>query len=248
MENKLIAKVDGREIRESHLASLIQNLGQQAARFNGPEGRKQLVDELITQELFYSDALEKGMDQDAEFIAALDNMKSNLLKQYALNKLLSTIAISDEEAQAHFDQNKEMFKPQPSARASHILVDTKEEADTIFKAIQDGLSFEDAASKYSNCPSKERGGDLGEFNKGQMVPEFEEAVFSMEEGAISEPVQTQFGFHLIKLIHVNTGADVAFEDVKDRVKQYCASVKSNMIYAQKQAELKDKYTVETFEN
>lgn len=248
MNNKLIAKVDGRAITEADLNALIQNLGPNAARFSSNDGRKKLIDELITQELFYSDAIENGLDKEEAFIAALETMKSNLLKQYALNKLLSNITISDEEALAHFEKNPDMFKPQPSARASHILVSTEEEALAIAKEIEEGLAFEDAALKYSSCPSKERGGDLGEFSTGQMVPEFEQAVFSMKDGEISGPVQTQFGCHLIKAISIKEGAPVKFDDVKDQVKHYCSSVKSNLVYAEKQATLKAKYNVEIAEN
>ena len=247
MNTNIIAKVDGREVTEQDLHALVQNLGQNAARFSGPEGRKQLVEELITQELFYSDALEKGLDKDAEFIAALDSMKNNLLKQYALSKLLSSITVSDEEAEAYFNAHTEMFKPQPSATASHILVSTQEEAEKILTEINEGLDFAEAASKYSSCPSNARGGDLGQFQKGQMVPEFEEAVFSMQPDEISAPVQTQFGFHIIKAGQVNEATDVTFEEVKENVKRHCAQVKSNEIYLNKQTELKAKYPVEIIE-
>ena len=197
MENKVIAVVDGREVTESHLVSLVQSLGQNAARFAGEGGRKQLVEELITQELFYSDAIANGLDKDAEFLAAAENMYNTLLKQYALSKLLGTVTVSDEEAESYFNDHKDTFKSGPSARASHILVDSKEQAEAILEEINGGLSFEEAASKYSSCPSRERGGDLGEFGKGQMVPEFENAVFNMKAGEVSAPIQTQFGYHVL---------------------------------------------------
>lgn len=244
MENKVIAVVDGREVTESHLVSLVQSLGQNAARFAGEGGRKQLVEELITQELFYSDAIANGLDKDAEFLAAAENMYNTLLKQYALSKLLGTVTVSDEEAESYFNDHKDTFKSGPSARASHILVDSKEQAEAILEEINSGLSFEEAASKYSSCPSRERGGDLGEFGKGQMVPEFENAVFNMKAGEVSAPIQTQFGYHIIKVASVNEGEDAKFEDVKDRVKQLVMSMKHNEVYTAKQAELKSKYTVE----
>ncbi|MBP3911577.1 MAG: peptidylprolyl isomerase [Niameybacter sp.] len=244
MENKVIAVVDGREVTESHLVSLVQSLGQNAARFAGEGGRKQLVEELITQELFYSDAIANGLDKDAEFLAAAENMYNTLLKQYALSKLLGTVTVSDEEAESYFNDHKDTFKSGPSARASHILVDSKEQAEAILEEINGGLSFEEAASKYSSCPSRERGGDLGEFGKGQMVPEFENAVFNMKAGEVSAPIQTQFGYHIIKVASVNEGEDAKFEDVKDRVKQLVMSMKHNAVYTAKQAELKAKYTVE----
>lgn len=244
MENKVIAVVDGREVTESHLVSLVQSLGQNAARFAGEGGRQQLVEELVTQELFYSDALANGLDKDEEFLAAAENMYSTLLKQYTLSKLLGTVKVSDEEAEEYFNGHKDNFKSGPSARASHILVDSKEAAEAILEEINGGLSFEEAASKYSSCPSKERGGDLGEFGRGQMVPEFENAVFSMKVGEVSAPVQTQFGYHLIKVVSVNEGEDAKFEEVKDKVKQLVMSMKHNEVYTAKQAELKAKYTVE----
>ncbi len=84
--------------------------------------------------------------------------------------------------------------------ASHILVDTEEEANKILQSIQaHEISFEDAAKKFSKCPSRENGGDLGFFGRGVMVKEFEDVAFSAEEGEVSAPVQTQFGWHLIKV-------------------------------------------------
>ena len=87
-----------------------------------------------------------------------------------------------------------------AVRASHILVDSKEEAVQLRQDIADGkISFEDAASQYSKCPSGQRGGDLGVFTRGQMVKTFEDAAFSAPVGEVTEPVKTQFGYHLIKV-------------------------------------------------
>ena len=87
-----------------------------------------------------------------------------------------------------------------SVRASHILVGTEKEAVNIKHAIDhDMISFEEAAQKYSKCPSGQRGGDLGYFGRGQMVPEFEQAAFSLPVDEVSEPVKTNFGYHLIKV-------------------------------------------------
>ncbi len=86
-----------------------------------------------------------------------------------------------------------------TVRAKHILVKTKEEADEIKKLLDNGADFDTLAKQYSLCPSKEKGGDLGYFNRGQMVPEFENAAFSTPIGGISEPVQTRFGWHIIKV-------------------------------------------------
>ncbi len=84
-------------------------------------------------------------------------------------------------------------------RASHILVDTKEQADSLKKQIDGGADFAALAEKHSSCPSSENGGDLGFFGRGMMVKPFEDAAFALSVGAVSGPVQTQFGWHLIKL-------------------------------------------------
>jgi peptidyl-prolyl cis-trans isomerase C len=83
-------------------------------------------------------------------------------------------------------------------RASHILVDQEYQAQDLIKKIKEGSSFEELAKKFSKCPSSDDGGDLGHFSRGMMVPEFDQAVFALSPGELSEPVRTQFGYHLIK--------------------------------------------------
>lgn len=90
-------------------------------------------------------------------------------------------------------------------RASHILVDTKEQAETLLQDIDSGVPFEDLAKEYSKCPSGRDGGDLRWFGKGMMVKPFEDAAFSLKKGEISEPIETQFGWHLIKLTDIDEG-------------------------------------------
>ncbi len=88
-------------------------------------------------------------------------------------------------------------------RARHILVENKHEAEDIIKHIGEGKEFVDMAAKFSKCPSGKGGGDLGVFSSGQMVPPFEDAVKALEVGQVSEPVQTQFGYHIIERLDAN---------------------------------------------
>jgi peptidyl-prolyl cis-trans isomerase C len=243
MENKTLAVVDGRKVTEKDLSFLLQSIGQNAAQFQGEAGRKQLIDELVMQELLYSDALKQGYDQDAEFKEALDQMQRSLLKQYSLNKLLTAISIPDEELLAYFNSHQELFKKPETAVASHILVSTEEEATSIANEIKEGLDFAEAASKYSSCPSKAEGGNLGEFSRGRMVPEFEVATFALEPGEMSGPVQTQFGYHLIKLTSKNESATPSFEEVKENVRGQLLQIKQGETYTNKKAELEAEYSV-----
>lgn len=245
MENKVLAVVNGNEIKQSDIFSLMQNLGQNAMRFQSPEGQKQLLDQLIMEQMLHDDAVQSGLDQEEAFVAALDQMKKSLLSQYAVNKLLSPITVSDEEAKAYFEAHKDEFKAKESATASHILVSTEEEANNILAEINGGMDFADAARKYSSCPSKDAGGVLGEFGRGQMVPEFEDAVFNMNIGEISSaPVKTQFGYHIIKVTDKKDATDAKFEDVKQQVERVCVAEKQNSTYMAKQDELKGKFSVE----
>lgn len=244
MEDKLLAVVDGREIKDSDVFSLMQNLGQNAGQFQGEEGKAHLLNEIVAQELLYSDAIENKLANDDEFQTVLKQMEKSLLIQYAANKLITSIKVTDEDAKAFFDANPDMFKPEVSATAKHILVADKETADKALEEIRGGLSFADAALEYSTCPSKDHGGELGEFTRGRMVPEFEDAAFSMKPGEISEPVQTQFGYHIIELDSITEPNDVTFDEVKDQVMQHVTATKQNEAYAAKQEELKGKYAVE----
>lgn len=247
MENKLIAIVDGREVRESDFNMLMNNLGQNAAYFQGEEGRKKLVEELIMHEMVYSDALENDLEKDEEFINVMNVMKKSMLQQYGLSKILNQVTVSDEEILEYYEKNKKLFVTGEMVRASHILVDTEEKANEILEDITDGLSFEEAAEQFSSCPSKSAGGDLGQFGRGQMVKEFEDAAFSMKKGEISEPVKTQFGYHIIKLTDHISASDSSLEDVKEDIRKNCIIAKQDKVYLDKKSELKEKYKVEIFE-
>ncbi|TCT16237.1 peptidyl-prolyl cis-trans isomerase C [Natranaerovirga pectinivora] len=243
MENKLLATVDGRPITQADIQSLMQNLGQNAAQFSSPQGQRQLLDEVIAQELLYSDAVENNLEKEDDFLKVLDQMKKSLLIQYAANKLMTSVSVNEKEVKAYYDANQAMFAQPKKIAASHILVDSEEEANEILEEINNGLDFAEAASKYSNCPSNESGGSLGEFGQGQMVPEFENAAFSMSAGEISKPVKTQFGYHLIKVDSVNEPQVSSFEQVKAQVEKQCLSEKQREVYSTKQEALKGKYPV-----
>lgn len=244
MENNILAVVDGRAIKQSDLYELLRSIGQNAVQFQSEEGQKQLVDELVMQELLYSDAIKQGLDKEAEFTAALEQMTGSLLKQYAMGKLLESVTATDEEVKAYYEAHQAQFTTGESAKANHILVATLEEAEKIAEEIKGGLSFAEAAKKYSTCPSASQGGALGEFTRGRMVPEFEAATFAMQPGEISAPVQTQFGYHIIELEALTPAGTSSLEAVKDQVKEQCVLAKRQALYLAKRKELESQYTVE----
>ena len=147
-------------------------------------------------------------------------------------KLLSIIA-----------DHSEWFQKPEAVRASHILVDELERAKEIRNEIHQGLSFEEAAKKYSTCPSKQVEGDLGEFERGKMVPEFEEAAFNLKEGELSEPVKTQFGYHLIKLQYKKEAGMRTIDEVREQIRQQMIREKQEEKYFQTMEEFKNRYNV-----
>jgi peptidyl-prolyl cis-trans isomerase C len=219
---------------------------QMAMQFQSPEGIKRVVHEMVNQELLYSDAITEGMDNEDAFQGVLQATKVNLLKGYAFNKIIEDIKVEESELKSFYEENKAMFSQQESIQASHILVEEKDKAEMVLSKLNEGLSFEEAAKEYSTCPSKEAGGSLGEFGRGQMVPEFEEAAFIMEEGAISEPIKTQFGYHIIRLDKKNENKEPTFEEVKEEVQRQLLAKKQENKYTAKIDSLKEKYPVEIY--
>lgn len=243
-EKKVLATVGGREITERDINLVLQSMDQQRAmQFYSEEGRKRVLNELINQELFYLDAIAKGLDQEEEFKRQLEQTKANLMKQYAIRKILDTIRVEDNEVEQYYNENKENFKKPETVKASHILVDEKEKAEEIIDKINGGLSFEEAAEKYSKCPSKDRGGDLGYFSRGRMVPEFEKAAFDMKKGEMVGPVQTQFGYHVIKVYDKKEAEISPLEEIRDKLEQQILAMKQNEVYQKRSNELKKNYEV-----
>ncbi len=243
MEKKVLATVGEKEITNFDVESILGGLDPyQAAHFNSEEGKKQILDDLVNQELLYIEAKENNLEQDEEFQNELKRVQENMLKQYAMNKVLTSVTLTEEEKEAFFEANKSRFVKPDTASAKHILVDSEETANDLLNKINAGeVSFEDAATQNSSCPSKDAGGDLGTFERGQMVPEFDEAVFTMNKGEVTGPVKTQFGYHLIKLEDRNEGGQSEYADVKAEIEKALTYQKQSQAYTNKYSELKSKY-------
>ena len=243
MEKKILAKVGQKEITNLDVQGAIQGLDPfQAQQFQTEEGQKYVLDDLINQELLYMYAKDNKIDQDEEFRNEMKRVEENVLKQYVINKILTSVKLTEEEKKAFFEAQKQSFTKPETASAKHILVDSEEKANDILGKINAGeVSFEDAAKEHSTCPSKDAGGDLGTFGRGQMVPEFENAVFNMNNGEVSGPVKTQFGYHLIKLENKNESSIPEYDEVAEEVGKTLLFQKQGEVYQQKLNEVKEKY-------
>ena len=243
-KDRLVATVEDSEIHESDVVTFVKGMGPElASRFQSEEGVKHVIDELVHQELMYRDAIDRGLDEDEEFLDALAQTKKNLLKSYAFSKIIGNVSVSAEEAKEYYESGQENFSTPETAVASHILVPDEETAKDILKKLEDGEDFRELAKAHSTCPSKDAGGRLGTFTRGQMVDEFDQAVFSMEVGTISEPVKTQFGYHIIRLEEKEEAKEQPFEEVKEHCMREALRLKQQKIYKEKMDELADKYKV-----
>ncbi|HAF60165.1 MAG TPA: peptidylprolyl isomerase [Bacillota bacterium] len=243
-QNTVLATVNGKEITEQDVYAFLSELDPQiAAQFSSPDGVKRLVNELVNGEMLYLYAMENSYDQEEDFKSELERVKANILKKYAVNKILSEVSATEDEITQFYNDNSERFQKPEAVRASHILVDEFEKAKEIQDEIHQGLSFEEAAQKYSTCPSRQVGGDLGEFERGKMVPEFEEAAFNLKEGELSEPVKTQFGYHLIKLQYKNEARLRTIDEVREQIKQQVIRAKQEEKYFNTMEEFKNRYNV-----
>ena len=247
MNSKVLATVNGVTITEAEVDSMVVSLMQHGQNVNNEQGRKMVLEQLISKKLLLLDAQKNLFEYDPEFKKELEMVKNDLLVNFTMKKALEKVTVKDEEVKEYFDKNKEMFVEGEKVGASHILVDSEEKAnDLIAKINAKEVSFEDCARENSSCPSSENGGNLGEFTKGQMVPEFDEACFSMEVGEVRGPVKTQFGFHIIKLNSKSEAKPVEFDTVKEQLKVSLIQEKQQEAYKSKINQLQILYPVDRF--
>ena len=242
--SKVIATVGTEKITQAEFDAMLLALRRQGRDFSDERGRETILDELISQKLFLLDARKNLYEFNPEFKAEMQRVKEEMLVSYAMNKSFESIKVTDTEAKEFYDENKDRLGNGETVNASHILVSEEAEIMRIREEIVSGaITFEDAAKKYSTCPSKEDGGNLGDFGRGQMVPEFEDAAFAMEPGQISEPVKTQFGYHLIKLNSKGTASTPDFDTIKDNIKEHLLREKRQKAFRSKVNQLKILYPV-----
>lgn len=243
-KDKILAKVNGKDITGEDYNIFINSLNPDLRKhLLNTEKNEEVIDELIHQELIYQDAKDKGLDKEEDFQKVLEKAKKSLLLNYYLGKMLSDIAITDKEIEDFYKVHKDHFNTPPTVRASHILVEDLEKAQEIYNKIVNGADFSLEAKENSTCPSKNKGGDLGNFSRGQMVKEFEDAAFSMNVGDISKPIKTEFGYHIIKLTGKNPSKEVSLEDAKDHIIKDIRRQKEQDIYRDKINLLKAKYDI-----
>ena len=219
--NPVLAKVNGAEIRQSDVALAEEELGPSLAQMDPTTKKDNVLAFLIDMKIVAKAAEDKKIADREDFKNRLAFARNRLL----MDNLLSVegkAATTDEAMKKVYEDASKQITGEQEVHARHILVETEDEAKQVSEELKKGADFAELAKKKSKDPGASDGGDLGFFTKDQMVPEFSAAAFALEPGKISDPVKTQFGWHIIKVEEKRNRKAPDFEQVKAQIETYVA--------------------------
>ena len=218
---RVLARVDGAPITEEDIADALQDIGPGLPqKLDGPARQKYVLDYLIDLRLAAGKAKADKLDQGADFARRLDYYHDKLAMESLLNEVGKAATTEEAERKAYDDAAK-ANPPVEEVHARHILLPTEDEAKAALERVKKGEDFAKVAIELSKDPAGD-GGDLGWFTKDRMVPEFADAAFKLQPGQISDPVKSQFGWHIIKLEERRMRTFPPFEELKDQAARFVA--------------------------
>jgi len=216
----VIAKVDGAEVKQSDLTAAEEELAGQLPPMAPEAKRDYLVTYVADMILVAKAAEDRKLGDTDDFKRKMANARSKLLME-ALLQAEAKAAVTDEAMKKVYDEAIKQMAEEEEVSARHILVETEDEAKKVLADLKKGADFLAIAKEKSKDPgSKENGGDLGFFGKEQMVPEFANAAFKLDKGQLSEPVKSQFGWHVIRVDDKRKKQPPQFEQVKDQIQTF----------------------------
>lgn len=199
------------------------------------------LDNLVLETLLYKEALRRDLGKDKELKELFEEAKKRILiARLAKEEVEDKINISEKDLKGYYQEHKDNFVSPELVRASHILVKSLDEAADISDRLNAGAPFEELARQHSLDTTNKRGGDLGYFSAGQMVPEFEDACMRLKVGEISGPVKTEFGYHVIKMTDRREAKQLEFEEVRNKIESMLVSEKRRLFFDKLVTELKSK--------
>lgn len=240
----VVARVDDTEITAADVELAVEALSDQLGDASPAEKRDLVVNLLIDTTLLANAAAERGFDETDAFDTQMKYYRTQTLRDMYFGRVIEP-SITDEALRERYDREIGALEPQPQVRARHILVDDVETARELIAELEAGADFAALAEEHSNDPgSGRRGGDLGWFGRGQMVAPFEQAAFSLAPGETTEePVESRFGWHVIRVEDTRERPLPAFEEVEDQLRQLLV----REAFMETIAALKDEARVERFE-
>lgn len=219
---EVIARLGDREFTSADIAVAAEDLAETLQQLPADQREAYLLTYLADLERIADAARAASVQDDPAFKSRLQYMQDRTLMETYLQQV-GEQAATDAAAQALYQENIGGTEPQQEVKARHILVPSEEEAQTLKQQLDDGADFAKLAEENSKDPgSSPQGGDLGYFTQDQMVPEFSETAFALEPGAVSDPVESQFGWHIIKVEDKRDKEKPSFEQVEGQLKQVLA--------------------------
>ena len=213
------------------------------------KNKKGLLDDMIVESLFLEDAVRKGIDKDKEIKDILvEARKKIIIAKFVKTEVDDKVKVSEDEMKAFYEEHKDESRAPEMWRASHILVASEGEAKDVVDELSKGKNFEDLARAKSIDATSSRGGDVGYFRKGQVVPEFENTCLGLGVGQTSGIVHTQFGYHIIKLTDKKNEEFEPYESARPKIENALKLKKRNELFDKLVVSLKEKYRVRVEED
>ena len=220
-EDPVVARVNGIDIRQSDLAFAEEEIGGNMPSIPPDQKRDYLINYLVDVVVLSQAAEKQKLSERADVKHRLVFDRNRLLMESLLQDA-GKAALSDDAERKVYDEAIKQVKNEEEVHARHILVPTEDEAKAILAQLKGGADFAALAKEKSKDPGAAEGGDLGYFTKEQMVPEFAEVAFKLDKGQLSDPVKTQFGWHIIKVEDKRIRPTPTFEQVKPQIENYVA--------------------------
>ena len=219
-QTEVVATYSGKKLTGADVVQEIERLpGPSRAYLSAPDRKRQFVENMILNDLLFTEAQKAGYDKDPDIEKQVSDMRKRLVVQRLMREYQTPPTITDDDAKKYYDENPNLFSS-TQIKASHILVKDEETAKRLHaQLVADPSKFADLAKQEStDKTSGAKGGDLGKFGQGRMVPDFERVAFSLKPGQLSDPVKTQYGWHLILVTEREEGERKPFDQVKEQIK------------------------------
>ncbi len=252
----VLAKIENEYITEEDVENEFENLPEQYKPYYSTEdGKKKILENLINQKILKIVAIKDGIEKDKEYIKEISKLNERVLANYAVKRnILDKVKATDSEIEAKYNEVKEQYRTGEEVKASHVLLmfkqDMKEEdkkallekAEGLLKEALEGKDFAEIAKANSDDGSAANGGNLGWFAKGMMVKPFEDACFEGEAGKVyPKVVETQFGYHIIKVEEKKPASYKSLEEIKDKLSEEILNTKRSDAFYKWMDELKKQY-------
>ena len=233
---EVVATYRGHTLTSGRIAQEFERLPAPSRSYlAAPERKRQFIENLVVNDLLYAEGTQAGYDKDPEITRQVDDLRRRLVVQRVMRKYQAPSAVTDEQVKAQYDQNPALYST-TQVHASHILVKDEDSARQLLAEVKaHPEKFADLArEKSTDTVSAKKGGDLGTFSPGRMLPEFDKVAFALQPGEISDVVKTQYGYHIIMVTDRKDGEPRPFDQVKEHIR---AALRNKMVQDQVQGHL-----------